>query len=411
MCQYPCITPKVILYRSLPVLYMLIAMIDTFLWFLRANSLQKEPNTTFNDRQMYVGFLLDCIGSIIGILTGILFYIFIIVTTLSCICAACAGKDAGEYIFEKFCQSAALRFMTLNCNCPCYIRRPKRRFFHRTLLLMISGLLRFAAVIVYATAKPNDTYAKRDQAVVLCGLSILCPICMILLDTYRYRIWWHYRPSGDDATSCQRLSKKHVRFLPYHLLDNNHSMVVPGNQPCVNKEICTNRRLEHIMIFHSSQYKPQLRWRELSQSDRERGIYVGFHRTKAEYAVKIAHSDFRISETPPQMLGHGVYFARSVSGTEGKARQNGAIICAEVQMGRVKEVTRDDVRTVSNNKRWWADFDTVYLVHPDDGRDEFCVKDPSQILRWVMIVDKEYDENVNRFRLDREFENTRCGCV
>lgn len=78
----------------------------------------------------------------------------------------------------------------------------------------------------------------------------------------------------------------------------------------------------------------------MTEDDRQRGIYVGFHRTTAEAAVMIAHSDFRISNSGKQMLGYGVYFARSISGTLGKARHGGATICAEIQMGRVKEVTR-----------------------------------------------------------------------
>jgi hypothetical protein len=53
-------------------------------------------------------------------------------------------------------------------------------------------------------------------------------------------------------------------------------------------------------------------------------MYVGFHRTSAEAAVKIAHSDFRISDKGKQMLGFGVSFARSIKGTDKKARYGGA---------------------------------------------------------------------------------------
>ena len=35
------------------------------------------------------------------------------------------------------------------------------------------------------------------------------------------------------------------------------------------------------------------------------------------------------------MIGHGVYFARSREGTEGKANRRGAFICAESDIGRV----------------------------------------------------------------------------
>ncbi|CAF4962747.1 unnamed protein product, partial [Rotaria socialis] len=34
--------------------------------------------------------------------------------------------------------------------------------------------------------------------------------------------------------------------------------------------------------------------------------YIGFHQTKPEYAMGIAKTGFRISSTPPQMLGFGV---------------------------------------------------------------------------------------------------------
>ena len=409
MC--PCITLKVILYRGLPFLFMLLAMIDTFLWIYRINSFQKESEDIFHDRQMYIGFLLDSVGCIIGIVTGMLFYICTIIAGLSCLCAMCAVNNPIQYIFERLCQPAVLRFMTLNCNCPCYIPRPKQRFFHRVLFLIVSGILRCAAVIIYTTAKPDDKYKKSDRAIVLCGLSILSPVCMILFDIYRYRIWWHYRPSCDNAPSRQCLSKKHLRFLPYHLMGNNRSMLVPGNQPCVYETFCSNRQLEHIAIFHSVEYQPQARWPELSESDRTRGIYIGFHCTTADAAVKIAHSDFLISSKGSLLLGHGVYFARSMSDTGGKARFSGAMICAEIRMGRVKEVSKENLRSVSNTNRWWKDYDTVYYVHDNERRDEFCVKDPSQILRWVIIVDKKEDDNVTRFRLDQEFENTRCGCI
>lgn len=409
MC--PCMTLKVILYRSLPILYMLTAMIDTTLWIFRINSFQKESEKIFEDRLMYIGFLLDCAGSIIGIVTGILFYIFVIIASLGCVCAMCAVSDPIQYILERFCQPAILRFMTLNCNCPCYVPRPKKRFLHRVFFLIVSGMLRCTAVIVYITAKPDNKYKKSDQAIFLGELSILCPVFMILFDIYRYRIWWHYRPSCDDKTSCERLSQKHLRFLPYHLKGNNRSMIVPGNQPCVNQTFCSNRQLEHIMIFHSDEYKPQPRWKELPERDRALGIYIGFHHTSAEFAVSIAHDDLKISTKGKLMLGHGIYFARSIRGTDDKARYEGAMICAEIQMGRVKEVPREDVSSVRDSNQWWEDYDTVYCVHTDDDRDEFCVKDPSQVLRWVIIVDEPYDVNVKRFRLDREFENTRCGCI
>jgi hypothetical protein len=59
----------------------------------------------------------------------------------------------------------------------------------------------------------------------------------------------------------------------------------------------------------------------------------------------------------------------------------------------------------------WEEYDTVYYNHPDDNRDEFCVKSTDQILKWVMVVNEEYDEKVRNYRLDTEFDDTKCGCI
>ena len=133
------------------------------------------------------------------------------------------------------------------------------------------------------------------------------------------------------------LSKKHKRFLPYPLLGGERTERI-GDTICRNKP-CTNRKLEHILIFHLDDHQPQPRWSELKELDPSADTYIGFHRTTAESALAIAHSDFFRSTTPPQMLGFGVYFARSIKNTIGKARFDGAIIVAEIRMGKVKEVT------------------------------------------------------------------------
>jgi hypothetical protein len=52
--------------------------------------------------------------------------------------------------------------------------------------------------------------------------------------------------------------------------------------------------------------------------------YIVFHQTAPEAAVNIARLGFRISDQSPQMLGLGLYFARSFEATGGKARFRGA---------------------------------------------------------------------------------------
>jgi hypothetical protein len=52
-------------------------------------------------------------------------------------------------------------------------------------------------------------------------------------------------------------------------------------------------------------------------------LYFGFHQTKPEFAASIAQTGFRISSTPPHMLGFGIYFARIFASTIGKACAEG----------------------------------------------------------------------------------------
>lgn len=148
---------------------------------------------------------------------------------------------------------------------------------------------------------------------------------------------------------------------------------------------CPKRDPEHMIVFHSNDHDVQERWGSLPQSGTT--TYFGFHMITAPAAVAIAHSDFRRSLSPPQMLGFGVYFARSSPSFKRTDKDDYALICAEVHMGRVLQVTRDQISTVCNSNAWWEHFDTVYYSSEIEKRDEFCIKDPEQIIRWVIAVD------------------------
>ncbi|CAF4669899.1 unnamed protein product, partial [Didymodactylos carnosus] len=43
---------------------------------------------------------------------------------------------------------------------------------------------------------------------------------------------------------------------------------------------------------------------------------------------------------------------------------------------------------------YWDEYDTVYLNHDEEEKDEFCIKDPSQILRWVIVIERDEDSKV-----------------
>ena len=93
--------------------------------------------------------------------------------------------------------------------------------------------------------------------------------------------------------------------------------------------MCTNRTLEHVMICHASDHKPQPRFFDLPQTAEGKIRYIGFHQTSPQAAVSIAHSDFMISSNPQTtMLGQGVYFARSIEATNGIANNGrGLYLC------------------------------------------------------------------------------------
>lgn len=342
--------------------------------------------------------------------TAILFTVIFLVIFLAFPCcfflmAECCRRRVLNFIKAE----ATHRFFSFNCNCPCFRPRPKLRFQLQLAFLIVIFCIRIANIILCLTTSHH--IISKNFAVII-AISFYFLILTSLLDYYHYHVWWHYEP---DLTKKKLeipdtpLSKKHLRYLPYALLGNHRTGKV-GDKLCI-EEPCTNRRLEHILIFHLSDYQPQPRWSKLKELNPAADTYIGFHRTTAQSAVFISHSDFRRSTTPPQMLGFGVYFARSIKNTLGKARFEGAIIAAELRMGKVKEVTKNELFTVKNTDSWHPEFDTVYYNHADDARDEFCVYNETQILKWIVVIDQAFDGKIKNYDMANEFSDTRCFCI
>ncbi|CAF0884538.1 unnamed protein product [Rotaria sordida] len=288
--------------------------------------------------------------------------------------------------------------------------RPKWRFLVRFLFITISIGLRVLAIILYATASThtNDKFFSRTQKLSwICGITLPSSILTLLLDYYHYRVWWHYIPSCDQNPFHRRYLKKHRRFIPHHLMGAHRNEIQLWNEPCELRQFCFNQTLEHIMIFHYNTHTPTPRWCDVPNKDPLTTTYIGFHRTDAQAAVNIAYTDFRTSRTGRQMLGFGIYFARSSFHTQFKARRNGAVICAKILMGRVLEIENDELANVSNSDAWHQNFDTIYYRHPRNPlRDEFCIKSNEQILKWVMYIEPPFDTKVEQYGLHREFSDT-----
>ena len=274
----------------------------------RGTSLQDSPQAT-------AAFTLDWIGSIITTLMGVyvaLFFVFML--ACGCTCQRLRGA---------FLNKVNHRFITLTCNCPCYKARPQLRFQVRLALMSFFIFLRIMAIILYATDSKSGALGKTMASI--CAISIPLLLVVIGLDYYQYRVWWYYRP--DAATKpcrcccCdERLDPRHQRFIPGPLLVTNRKVDEMGNQPCryTTTGHCPTLSLEHIVIFHAFDYIPQRRY--IHGNDL---TYIVFHQTSPEAAAGIAREGFRINNRPPQMLGFGIYFARSIAATRGKARHDG----------------------------------------------------------------------------------------
>lgn len=77
-------------------------------------------------------------------------------------------------------------------------------------------------------------------------------------------------------------------------------------------------------------------------------------------------------------------------------------------MGRVLRVTSNELHTVCNSNSWWANYDTVYYAHNHEERDEFCLQDPKQILKWIIVMD---DDRIRQYGLDKEYSDTLWGLI
>lgn len=370
---------------------------------------------TFSFDEIPLGYLIAIgtalIGSIVPLFTGLILYVSLFGCCL--------------YLAVRNCRRPYLRFISLNCNCPCYTPRLKLRFTIRIVFHIFCILLRMIATMMYGILYMAATTDIQREVIYLflliTGVSLIFPFLTILLDVYHYRVWWAYKPDINISSDIldKPFSHKHKRFIPYVLTEAYRTQTI-GNRTCQYGNRCENRQLEHVVIFHSTGYQPQLRWTV------QHKVYIGFHQTKPETAFKIAKSDFLPSAAG--MLGPGAYFARSMKGTERKVGHKGgrgAMFVAEIEMGKVYEAHDGISRGRNGDPRfdprereyvmsgaWANDYDTCYFRHFDESQDEFCIKDPEkQIRRWVVFIEGQYDRKLNDYRLFSELDSSMCGCI
>ncbi|CAF1228572.1 unnamed protein product [Rotaria sordida] len=437
------------IYKKLAYLHALTGFLEMVFGIVRLGIFFTPTNASTNTRKPYsqkyvAAFIIDWISSIVPTLVG-LFVALIILVILCKLCAFCINsynREKGRQnqdintsgILRRLIRNKALRrFLIADCNCPCYKARPKLRFQMRFGLLVAFFILRIVSIGLYASSIDGDG----GILAIICAISLIFLFNTIWLDLYRYCVWWHYSPSDD--TRCHLRSKQHERYLPYHMVGEYRDPRTLGDRPCTDKP-CHKRKLDHIAVFHSNDYQPQDRWRDIPKlpyqavSNEKKFLcwksdeidnqphYIGFHTTDPKSAIAIAHSQFRPGTNG--WLGPGVYFARSIEGTIGKAKSSGgATIIAEIRMGKVYEVDRDHIANNHPNFKkeiyeyvhhggWQKEYDTCYMIHHDDFRDEFAIRNANkQIVKWVMVIDQQFDSKVEDYGLITEFDSTKCFCI
>jgi hypothetical protein len=427
MCRAKC-------YRALPYFYATICILEVIVgillllvlsgnWIL---SYDNNTNTTSSAlpisskaiTSLSEDVLLKCLAALVFAFASEIVPIFTgIVLLLSLFsCCICLRRPKWRRPF--------LRFIALNCNCPCCKPRPKLRFILQIAFRAVGILFRVLAVIMYGvllgqTSSSLDQRILKSLLIVTAG-SLILPLLTILLDLYHYRVWWAYEPDVDIPPDIAKkpLSRKHKRFIPYPLIGDFRTNEM-GNGQCKAGSSCHRSKLEHVVIFHSSKHEPQPRWSP------KYPVYIGFHRTTPQAAISIAKTEFRGSLTG--MLGPGAYFARSTEATLmkiGKPDQTGAWFVAEIFMGKVFSVEETSIRSYPSNtlfdpnlKRsisngdWQQEYDTCYFKHSTESKDEFCIKDPEkQIIRWVVVIEAPHDKKIASYGLDVELEAGPCGC-
>lgn len=175
------------------------------------------------------------------------------------------------------------RFISLSCNCPCYVARPKLRFQVRFFLVILFFGLRLTATILYSIDKNTRVYGQ--QIAMFCGFSWAMLFPSLIIDFYHFRMWWYYRPAGvyEPCQMCcdtLKFYSAHRRFLPMLFLGKFQDMTTLGDRP-----------LEHIVMFHSYNYRPLRRFDPLRDT-----THIGFHKTEPDLAISIAKNGFWISE-------------------------------------------------------------------------------------------------------------------
>lgn len=172
----------------------------------------------------------------------------------------------------------------------------------------------------------------------------------------------------------QKFAPRLVRFMRSIEIDSYF---------CLLGNFCGSTNLEHILRCHKKLHIPIKKCNPYYCLTCRCNYLVGFHQTDPKFLRSIALNGLRLGRVG--MFGSGIYFARSIADTYGKAQnEGGAIIVALVDMGKMKTVYYAN-RSITQNNLNFEGYDSVYAEAGGDlTRDEFVVYSPDRIKSWII---------------------------
>jgi hypothetical protein len=165
-----------------------------------------------------------------------------------------------------------------------------------------------------------------------------------------------------------------------------------GSRSCMFAQNCLKPDPEHRIRYHKQDHVFKLK--EFNESGIG-NIVIGFHQTSIENVKLIIENIMRPSKEG--WLGSGIYFANNIKATFTKANNNGAIIVAQINLGRVEEVfnyleSKSAIK-ISDG------YQTRYLHHKEKYNDEFIIRDYKQIKEYLVVVLKD---EVKKYRTNNK---------
>ena len=160
---------------------------------------------------------------------------------------------------------------------------------------------------------------------------------------------------------------------------------------------CDALEPEHILKCHMN-YMRRPALKEAGFNEEGVNVAVGFHRTSIDAMVAIKDSKMKPSERDNLWLGHGIYFANNLEATSFKAvgtsdKPLGAIICAKVDLGRYKTIEHEFLiangrQNIRLDQLRSERYNSVYLFHGEESKDEFTIPDAERIVEYVVMVEE-----------------------